>query len=202
MGENWKQWQTLFSWVQNHCRWWLQPWNSKMLVPWKKSYDKPQQHIKKQRYYFANKGLYSQSYGFSSSHIWMCELDHKESWVLKNWCFQTVMEKTLESPLDCKEIKPVNLKGNQPWVFIWRTDVEAEVPKLWPPVANSQLIGKDPDAGKDWRQEDDRGQDGWVISLTQRTWVWASSRRWWRTGKPGMLQSMGPQRVRHDWVTS
>ena len=159
--------------------------------------------LKKQIYYFAKKGLYSQSYGFSSSRVWMWELDHKESWVLKNWCFQTVMlEKTTESPLDCKEIKPVNFKGYQPWIFIWRTDVEAEVPILWQPVAKSQFIWKDPDAGKDWRQEeDDRGQDDWVISLTQRTWIWASSRRWWRTGKPGVLHSMGPQTVRHDWVT-
>ena len=97
-----------------------------MLAPWKKSYDKPRQHIKKQRYYFANKGPYSQSYGFSSSHIWMWDFDHKESWALKNWCFWTmVWEKTLESPLDSK-IKPVNPKGNQPWIFIGRTDNEGE----------------------------------------------------------------------------
>ena len=116
--------------------------------------DKPQQHIKKQRYYFANKGLYSQSCGFSSSHVWMWELDHKESWVLKNWCFQTVMlEKTLESPLDCKEIKPVHPKGNQSWMFIGRTD-EAETPILWPPDAKSWLMWIDPDAGKDWGQEE------------------------------------------------
>ena len=102
-----------------------------------------------------SRGLYSQSYGFSSSHVRMWELDHKEGWVLKNWCFQTVLlEKTLESPLDCKEIKPVNPKGNQPWIFIGRTDTEAETPILWPPDAKSQLIGKDPDAGKDWRQEE------------------------------------------------
>ena len=159
--------------------------------------------LKKQVYYFAKKGLYSQSYVFSSSCVWIWELDHKESWVLKNWCFQTVMlEKTTESPLDCKEIKPVNFKGYQPWIFIGRTDVEAEVPVLWPPVAKSQFIWKDPDAGKDWRQEeDDRGQDDWVTSLTQRTWAWASSGRWWRTGKPGVLLSMGLQSIRHDWGT-
>ena len=96
---------------------------------------------------------YSQSYGFFISHLWMWELDHKEDWASKNWCFQTVvMEKTLESPLDCKEIKPVNPEGNQPWIFIWRTD--AEVPILWPPDAKSWLIGKDSDAQKDWGQEE------------------------------------------------
>ena len=98
-----------------------------MLTPWKESYDQLRQHIKKQRHYFANKGLSSQGYGFSSSYIWMWELDYKESWVLKNWCFWTVMlEKTLESPLDCKEIQPVHPKGNQSWIFIGRTDAEAE----------------------------------------------------------------------------
>ena len=123
-----------------------------MLAPWKKSYDKPRQHIKKHSHYFADKGLYSQSYGFSWSYIWMWDLDHKEGWVLKNWCFQTVvLEKTLESPLGSKEIKPVHPKGNQPWVFIGRTSAEA--PVLWPPDAKSWLIGKDSDAGRDWGQE-------------------------------------------------
>ena len=126
----------------------------KMLGPWKKSYDQPRQHIKKQRQHFANKGLSSQGYGFSSSHVWMWELDYKESWVQKNWCFWTVvLEKTLESPLDCKEIQPVHPKGDQSWVFIGRTDVEAEIPILWPPDTKSCLIWKDPDAGKDWRWE-------------------------------------------------
>ena len=125
----------------------------KTLVPWKKSYNKPRQHIKKQRCYFAHKGLFSQSYGFSSSDVRMWELDHTESGVPKNWCFWTVLlEKTLESPLDCK-IKPVNPKGNQSWIFIGRTDVQAEAPILWPPYAKNQHIRKDPDAGKDWRQE-------------------------------------------------
>ena len=97
-----------------------------MHAPWKESYDKLRKHIKKQRHYFVNKGPYSQSYGFSSSHGQMWELDHKESWALKNWCFQTVvLEKILESPLDNKEIKPVNPKGNQPWIFIGRTDAES-----------------------------------------------------------------------------
>ena len=126
-----------------------------MLAPWKKSYDQPRQHIKKQRHYFANKGLSSQSCGFSSSHIWMWELDYKESWATKNWCFWTVvLEKTLESALDSKEIHPVHPKGNQSWIFTGRTDAEAETPILWPHDAKNQLIGKDPDAGKSGRQEE------------------------------------------------
>ena len=113
--------------LQNHCRWWLQPWNKNMLIPWKKIYYQPEQHIKIQRHYFANKDSSSQGYGFSSGHVWMWQLDYKESWVLNNWCFWIVeLEKTLESPLDCKEIQPVHPKGNQSWVFIGRTDVEAE----------------------------------------------------------------------------
>ena len=120
----------------------------------KKSYDQPRYHTKKQRHYFANQGPSSQSYGFFSSHIWMWELDYRESWVLKNWCFWTVvLEKTLESPLDCKEIHPVHSKGNQSWIFIGRTDAEAETPILWPPDVKDWLIWKDPDAGKELRQE-------------------------------------------------
>ena len=114
--------------------------------------DKPRQHIKKQRHYFAHKCPYGQRYGFSSSHVWIWELDHKESWTPKNWCFWTVvLEKTLESPLDCKKIKPVNPKGNQPRIFIGTTDAEA--PVVWPPDTKSRLIKTDLDAGKDWRQE-------------------------------------------------
>ena len=110
--------------------------------------------FKKQRHYFANKGPSSQGYGFSSSHVWMWKLDYKEGWVPKNWCFWTVvLEKTLESPLDCKEMQPVHPKGDQSWVFIGRTDIEAETPILWPPDVKSWLIWKDPDVGKDWRQE-------------------------------------------------
>ena len=145
-----------------------------MLAPWKKSYDQPRQHIKKQIHYFANKGPSSQSYDFSSSHVWMWELDYKESWMPKNWCFWTVvLEKTLESPLDCKEIQPVHPKGNQCWIFIGRTDAEAETPILWPPDVK-WLIWKYPDAGKDWRWEKGTTEDemiGW-------TWIWASSRSW------------------------
>ena len=110
--------------------------------------------LKSRDYYFANKGPSSRSYGFSSSHVWMWDLDYKESWVLKNWSFWTVvLEKTLESSLDCKEIQPVNPKGNQSWIFIGRTDTEAEAPILWLPDAKNWLLGKDPDAGKEWRQE-------------------------------------------------
>ena len=118
------------------------------------NYDQPRQHIKEQRYYFVNKGSSSQSYGFSIN-VWVWELDYKEKWATKNWCFWTVvLKKTLESPLDSKEIQPVNPKGNQPWIFIWRTDVEAETPILWPPDVKSWLIRKNPDAGKDWGQEE------------------------------------------------
>ena len=112
-------------------------------------------HIKKQRHYFADKGLSSQSCGFSNGHVWMWEFDYKESWVKKNWCFWTVvLEKTLESPLDCKEIQLVNPKGNQSWISTGRTDAEAETLILWPPDTKNWLTGKDPDAGKDWRQEE------------------------------------------------
>ena len=125
------------------------------LAPWKKSYDKPKQYIKNQRHYFADKCLYSQSYGFSSSHVQMWPLDYKEGWALKNWSFQTVvLEKTLGSPLDSKEIQPVNPKGNQSWIFTGRTDAAAEAPVLWPPHEKSWFIGKDLDAGKDSRQEE------------------------------------------------
>ena len=126
-----------------------------MLAPWKKSYDQPRKHFKKQRNYLANKGLSSQSYGFSSGHVWMWELDYKKSWKPKNWCFwAVVLEKTLESPLDSKEIQSVHPKGNQSWLFIGKTDAEAETLILWPPEVKNWLIWKDPDAGKDWRWEE------------------------------------------------
>ena len=126
-----------------------------MLAPCKKSYDQPRQHIKKQKHYFANKGLSSQSCGFSSSHVRMWELDYKENWALKNYCFWTVVsEKTLEGPLDSKDIQPVNPKGNQSWIFIGKTDADAEAPIPWLPDVKNWLIGKDLDAGQDWRQEE------------------------------------------------
>ena len=145
-----------------------------MHAPCKKSYDKPRQCIKKQRHHFANKGPDSQSYGFSSSHVQMCELNYREGWVPKNWCFQTVvLEKTLKSPLDSKEVKPVNPKENQPWVFIARTDAEAEFPILCP------LMEKPTHWKRHWccerlkaeREGDNRWWDGWMASLTQWTWV-------------------------------
>ena len=162
--------------------------------------DQPRQHTKKQRHYFANKGLYHQNYGFSSSHVWMWELDHKESWALKNWCFWTVvLKKNLESPLDCKEIKPANPKGYQSWILIGRTDAKAEAPILWPPDVKNWLIGCW-ERLKAGGEGDDRGWDGCMASLTQWIWVWANSRSWWRTGKSGVQQSMSLQRVRHDWA--
>ena len=122
---------------------------------WEESYDQPRQHIQKQRYYFVELSPSSQGYGFSSSHVWMWELDCEESWAPKNWCFWTVvLEKTLESPLDYKEIQPVHPKGDQSWVFIRRTNAKAETPILWPPHAKSWLTGKDSDVGKDWGQEE------------------------------------------------
>ena len=162
------------------------------------------QHIKKQRYHFVDKGLYSQSHGSSSSHV----MSGCESWTIKKaehqrlddfelWCW-----KILESPLDCKEIKPVNPKGNQPWIFIGRTNAEAEVPILWLPDVKSQLTGKDPDAGKDWRQEEKGTTENEMVGWHHRhngnefEQVLEDSDT---QGKPSMLQSMWSQR--HDWAT-
>ena len=135
----------------------------------------------------------------------MWELDCEESWALKNWCFWTVvLEKTLESPLACKEIQPVHPKGDQSWVFIGRTDTKAETLILWPPHAKSWFIGKDSDAGRHlgaWGEGDDRGWDGWMALPTRWTWVWVNSESWWWTGRPAMLRFIGSQRVGHDWVT-
>ena len=156
----------------SQCSAWRNKWNHQQSQSHGKDFPTPQsptflwlvleflyleqeQHIKKQRHYFANKGPSGQSYGFSSSHVRMWELDHKEGWVPKNWCFWTVvLEKTLESPLDYKEIKAVNSKGNQSWIFTGKTDAEVEAPILWPPDAKSQFTGKDPDAGNYWGQEE------------------------------------------------
>ena len=128
--------------------------------------------LNKLRHYFATKSTYNQSYGFSSSHVWMWELNYKESWAPKNWCFWTVVLKTLERPLDCKEIQPVNPKGNQSWIFTGRTDTEAETPMHWPPGGKTWLIGKDPDAGKDWKQEEKGTREdemvGWHHRLNKR----------------------------------
>ena len=162
----WKQCLTLFSGdskitADGDCSHEIE----RRLLLGRKSYDQPRQHIQKQRHYFANKGPSSQGYGFSSGHVWMWELDYKESWAAKNWCFWTVvLEKTLKSPLDRKKIKLVDPKGNQTWIFIGRTDAEAEAPILWSLDAKSQLTGKDPDAGKDWGKEKAMTEDemvGW-----------------------------------------
>ena len=173
-----------------------------MLTPWKESYDHPRQHIEKQRHYFVNKGPSSQGYGFSSSHVWMWELDYKESWAPKNWCFwAVVLEKTLESPLDCKEIHPVHPKGDQSWVFTYRTDVEAETPILWPPDVKSWLIWKDPDTEKDWGQEEKGMTEdemvGWHHWLDEHGVGWTPGVG---DGQRGLAccSSCG-RRVGHDW---
>ena len=134
----------------------------------------------------------------------MWELDYKESWAPKNWCFWTmVLEKTLQSPLDYKEIQPVHPKGDQSWVFIGRTDVEAEIPILWPPDAELTHLKRPRcwERLKTGREGDDRGWDGWMASPTQWTWVWVDFGSWWWTGRPDVLQFMGSQRAGHDWAT-
>ena len=173
-----------------------------MFAPWKESYDQTRQYIKKQRHYFANNGPSNQSYCFSSVR-YGCE-----SWTIKKagcwridafelWCWRRLFE----SPLDCKEIQPVNPKGSQSWIFIERTDAEAETPILWPPNEKNWFIGKDPNPGKDWRQEEKGMTEEEMASLTRWTWVWVSCGSWWWTGKPCVLQSIGLQRVGHDSVT-
>ena len=174
-----------------------------MRQTWKESYDQPRQHIQKQRCYFVNKGLSSQGYGFSSGHVWMCELDCKESWAPNSWCFWTVvLEKTLESPLDCKEIQPswrrsvlsVHWKD---WCWSWNSNPLAtwckELTHWIRPWCWDRLK-----AGAEW---DYRGWDDWMASPTQWTWVWVDSGSWWWTGRPGVSRFMGSQRVRQDWVT-
>ena len=190
--------------LRNHCRLWLQPWNKKTLTPWKENYDQPREHVKKQRHYFANKRPSSQGYGFSSSHVWMWELDYKERWTPKNWCFWTVvLEKPPESPLYSKEIKLINLKGNQPWIFIEGTDVEAEAPILLPPDAKSWLVRKDPDAGKDWRWEEKRVAEDETVGWHH----WLNEHEFEQT--PGDSEGLGSllfgspwgRRVGHKWET-
>ena len=175
-----------------------------MLAPWKKSYDNPRQHIRKQRHQRPTTVHTVKAIGFSSSHVRMWELDHKEGWTTKNWCFKiVVLEKTLESHLDCKEIKPVNSKG----IFIRRTDAEAEASILGHLIGKSWLIVKDPDPWKDWRQEERRMKEDEVGGFHHCSIIDSMDvslhklQATWRTGKPGVLSSMGLQRVRHDWET-
>ena len=176
MGKLWKQWKTLFSWAPKSLQMVTAAMKLKDACSLEDSYDQTRQHIKKQRHYFANKGPSNQGYGFSSSHVWMWELDYKESWVPKNWCFWTVLlEKTLKSPLDCKEIKPVHPKGNQSWIFTGRTDVEAETPILRLPDVKNWLIRKDPDDWKERRQEKGMTEDemaGWHHQLNGHEFEW------------------------------
>ena len=175
-----------------------------MLTLWKESYDQPRQHIKKQRHYFANKGPSSQVCGFSSSPVWMWELDCEESWAPKNWCFWTlVLEKSLESPLYCNEIQPVHPKGDQSWIFIGRTDAEAEVPILWPPDVKNWLIGKAPDAGKDWRQEEKGKREDEMVGRHHRLDGREFGQALGVGDGQGSLACCSPwgRRVGHDWVT-
>ena len=175
--------------------------NRRWLLLGRKAMTKTWHRVKRQKHHFAYKGPYSQSYGLSSSHVQMRDLGN-EAWVPKNWGLQTVgLEKTLASPWDCKEIKPINLKGNQPWIFFGGTGAEAEAPVFWLPDVKSWLTGKDPDAVKAEGKKGHGRWDGWMASPIQWTWTWANSQRWWWTGKPGVLQSMGSQRVGHDLVT-
>ena len=176
-----------------------------MLTPWKQSYDQPRQHIKNQRHYFVNIGPSRQGYGFSSSHVWKWELDYKKGWALKNWCFWTVeLEKTLESPLDCKEIQSVHRKRRSVLGVLW---------KDWCSSWNSNTLAtwweelthlKSPwcwERSKAGGEGDDRGWDSWMVSPTQWTWVWINSRSWWWTGRSGVLWFLGLQRVKHIWAT-
>ena len=173
MGKQWKEWQTLFSWAPRSLQMVTATMKLKDICSLEEKLWPTYTAFKKQRHYFADKYPSGQSYGFSSSHVWMWDLDHKESWGPKNWCFWTVvLEKTLESPLDCKEIQPFNPEGNQSWICIGRTNVEAETPILWPPDVKNWLIWKDPDAGKDWRQEEKGTTEaeivGWHHQLDER----------------------------------
>ena len=164
--------------LQNHCGQWLQPWNWKMLGPWKKSYGEPKQHIKKQRHHFADKGPYSQSYGFSSSHIQMWELDHKEGWARKNWCFWTVvLEKTLESPLDSKEIKPVHPKEISTEYSLEGLVLKLKFQYFGYLMQRADLLEKNLMLGKTEgrRRRGWQRMRCWKASPTQRAWVWANS---------------------------
>ena len=158
--------------------------------------------MKKQRHYLANKDPYSQSYGFSSSHVWMWELDHKQSWVLKNWCFWTVvLEKTLQSPLDCRRSNQSILKEISPEYSLEGLMLKLKLQYFGHVMRRADSFEKTLMLGKTEGRRRGQQRIRWLDGITQWTWVWANSRRWWRTGKPGVLQSMESQRVRHDWST-
>ena len=174
-----------------------------MLTPWKESYDQPRQHIKKQRHYFANKGPSSQGYGFSSGHVWMWELDYKESWAPKNWCFWTVvLEKTLESPWTARRSNQSILREINPGCALEGLILKLKLQYFGHLMQRADSFEKTLVLGKmKALEEDNRGWDGWMASPTQWTWAWVNSGSWWWTGRPDVLQSMGLQRVGHNWVT-
>ena len=197
--EKGKQWQILFSWAPKSLQTMTAAMKWKEPAPWKQSYGKPRQCIKKQRPHLADTGLYGQSYGSASSYVWMWELAHKEGWVLNNHCFWiVVLEKTLESPLDCRESKAVHPKGNQSWILIGRTDVEAEAPILWPPDANSQQIRERPWCWERWRAKGEGGRQRtrWLNSITDsmhislsKLWEIVEDRVAWRAAVHGVIKS-------------
>ena len=206
-GEKWKQWQTLFSWAPKSLQMVTAAMKLKDNCSLKEKLWQTFTAFWKQRCHFADKGPYSQTYGFSSSQVRMWELDHREGWMLMNWCFQIlVLEKTLERSLDSK-IKLVNPKENQPWIFTGRTDAGAEAPILWPPDAKSWLIGKDPDGGKDWEQavkgvtEDEMvGWHHWLNGheFAQTPQDIVKDREAWSAADHGPWD---PKKLDSDWVT-